>query len=215
MKKESHCLLALFSFLFVFHLNAQKIALGVKGGLNLSSFGGSYVKGLDTKSKLGYNFGITADYSFSENFYVTSGLEYSYKGDKASFQIMFDEGNSYNQDMKYNAGYLQIPIHIGYKEAVSSAVNISIYAGPYIAYGIEGKIKYLTVSEEEETVTNPNFFGRLARRFDSGMGAGVGMEIKTHYMLQLGYDLGLLNICKINGLSIKNRNFYISAGYKF
>jgi Outer membrane protein beta-barrel domain len=216
MKKGCFCFFALFSLLFTIHLNAQKITLGVKGGLNSSSFGGSYMRASDTKNKLGCNFGLTADYSLFKNLYLTSGLEYSYKGGKESILVAFnDQSDIYEGNMTYNAGYLQIPIHFGYKEAVSSAISISIYAGPYFAYGIGGKVKGLEILSEEESASNPNFFGLSAKRFDAGAGVGAEVEFKAHYFLQFGYDLGLVNISKIDGTSIKNRNLYISAGYRF
>jgi hypothetical protein len=64
------------------------------------------------------------------------------------------------------------------------------------------------------------------KRFDFGLGLRIGAEIKQKYSLSLGYDFGLLNCWNSNYWgdededidlvnTVKNRNFYISLGYKF
>lgn len=50
------------------------------------------------------------------------------------------------------------------------------------------------------------------RRFDFGLGLRTGVDFYKHLSLGLGYDVGLINVQKGTGA---NKNFYVSAGYKF
>ena len=84
-----------------------------------------------------------------------------------------------------------------------------------------------TKSDDEEEIPDldKDTFDEF-KRFDFGLGLRIGAEIKQKYSLSLGYDFGLLNCWNSNYWgdededidlvnTVKNRNFYISLGYKF
>lgn len=195
----------LIAALLVLGANASaQISFGVKAGVNLSNYSGD-VK--ENKAKVGFNAGLTADYTLAPSMYLMSGLEITAKGCKFDFGT---DGKSTT-----NAIYLQLPVHFGYKVSVSEGTNIVLHAGPYVAYGIAGKS-----GEGEDKVDT---FGKngLCKRFDFGAGLGVGVEFGK-IGVGLGYDLGMLNV--INGnlsndndskAKVRNMNAYLSVGYKF
>ena len=50
--------------------------------------------------------------------------------------------------------------------------------------------------------------------FDAGLGLGVGAEFGP-VLLDLGWDMGLVNISNRDNGDVKNQNAYLSVGYKF
>ena len=166
--------------------------------------------------------------------YANAGAIITLKGSKQDYG---DLGKSTT-----NAYYLEIPIHIGYKHYVNE--NLSIYGevGPYIAFGIGGKLEETETEIDGDydydsgyTLTNSQSKSKLdtfgdggLKRFDIGAGLRVGVELKNKYTFSLGYDWGFVDIYKDSGLesgieedvidltpSAKNSNLTISLGYKF
>jgi len=200
MKKKISTLILTMTLLVIGNgvVNAQDkpVTLGVKAGANLSSFSGDIKK---TNYMFKYQFGITADLALSENLYVITGLDLQTKGTKSK--------PSGSANVKYNPMYLQLPVHAAYKFNVGQNTRFVAEAGPYVAYGISGKMK-----GNGEKV---NFFGdHRFKRFDFGLGAGVGLEF-GNIVVKGGYDFGLLNIAKEKGVKARNHNAYLTLGYHF
>lgn len=198
--------------------NAQEkpLTFGVKAGVNLSNFSGRGAE--DTDAKVGFNVGVTVEYALAPDVFLLSGLEFTTKGAKLSY--MEDVGNAeVGMKSTMNAMYLQLPIHMGYKFDISESIKLNMHAGPYLAYGIGGKIKYegsgLMREIREPIETDGDFFGESKfKRFDFGLGLGVGAEFGK-IGVGLGYDLGLINISKDNDAKVRNMNAYLTVGYKF
>ncbi|WP_036930179.1 porin family protein [Prevotella sp. 10(H)] len=197
------------------NLSAQDkpLTFGVKAGVNLSNFTGKGAKGTD--SRVGFNAGVTLDYQFTQELYLLTGLEFTMKG--SQFELLSIEGE-YSGKLKENPMYLQIPIHLGYKLAVTDATKIVFHAGPYIAYGIGGKTK-LSNQEKFEydglEFNSSNLFGKdRYKRFDMGLGLGVGAEFGK-ICADLGFDYGFLNMSRHSDYKVRNMNAYLTLGYKF
>lgn len=179
-------------------LSAQlPISLGLKGGLNLSNL----TDDADAKAKVGFNVGLTADLSIPMTpLYVGTGIEYTTKGCSS-------DGD---EDLSINLGYIQVPVHLGYKFSVPGA-SIKLHAGPYVAYGIGGK----TSSEEDGLeVRIDSFQDGLFKKFDFGAGVGAGVGFGP-LEVGLGWDFGLVDINDFNEASVKTQNGYLTVGYKF
>lgn len=201
MKRTMKSLLvAVVAILAVTSLNAQenKLTFGVKAGMNLSNFTGD----ADMDAKIGFNAGVTMDYAITNEMYVLTGLELNSKGAKQSL-----EGDK----VTMNLLYLQLPVHFGYKLQVAEATKLVFHAGPYVGFGVAGKS---SATVDGEKVKEDSFGDEGFKRFDFGLGLGVGAEFGK-IGVGLGYDFGLLNIIDANGASVKNGNFYVSVGYKF
>lgn len=211
MKKVFKVGLLAVALLVGANMNAQDspIQLGVKAGINLSNMSGDLE---NTKAKIGFNVGVTADYNLTPNVALLTGVEFTTKGLKGKG---IASGNS------INLSYLQLPIHIGYKLDVAEGSKIIFHAGPYLAYGINGKYK----EKEDGVTTSVDIFKKydgvtLLKRFDFGVGFGVGAEF-GQIGIGLGYDFGLTNINdgfsdeNDKKISIKNQAAYLTVGYKF
>lgn len=191
-------------FLFIgMNMNAQneKISFGIKAGLNLSNFGGDVE---DMDAKIGFNAGVTLDYAITGNLFLLTGLDFTTKGCKYS-------EDDYKETV--NSMFLQLPIHAAYKFEITDQSRLVVNAGPYIAYGIGGKVKYEEDGESEKF----DFFGSEEdggmKRFDFGLGLGVGFEYDK-FKVGIGYDFGLANIGR-DDVDVKTRNGYLTVGYRF
>ena len=182
-------------------VNAQ-MSYGVKAGLNLSNM---YGKGIhDDNAKPGFHVGLTADYDFSYNVGLQTGLEFNTKGYKVK-----GGGLEYTQ----NSMYLQLPVHLAYKVDVTPGTTVALHAGPYLAYGVGGEVS-LKAGDWEGSSTK--VFGDGAsqlKRFDFGLGIGVDFVL-TQFVVGLGWDMGLTDLSNV-GSARKNQNAYLSLGYKF
>ena len=126
-------ILVLFALLMtgVMGIHAQEgLKWGAMAGMNFSKFSSD---GFD--SKVGFHVGIKAEKDLSQiaqSVYLDMAALLSLKGAQAS---------AGGASLKINPYYLEIPIHMGYKHAVTE--NISLFAnfGPYFAVGLFGKMK--------------------------------------------------------------------------
>lgn len=219
-------------------LNAQDLSFALKGGANMSNFYGKDTKSL--KMKLGYHVGLAADYEFAPNMAIQSGLFFTTKGAKLpSLETTSKFGDvTATNSVKgsINAMYLQIPLHFAYKVNVAPDTRIVFHAGPYAAYGVGGKTKAEASVKLSGTLPDAqkaaydahvkalnsglakeaNVFSKdgAYKAFDAGVGVGVGAEFGP-FLVDLGWDMGLLNIAKAKGSNVKTQNAYLSVGYKF
>jgi len=160
--------------------------------------------GKETSSILtGVRAGITVDIPLADEFYIGTGLLYSGKG-----------GKDKNSDVKTTLSYLELPVHFMFKPEVGSG-RLVLSAGPYLAYGMGGKIKNtglgdLKVYDDEALLLKQ-------KRFDAGVGINVGYEMPMGLYFGLNTDLGLVNTADNtnNDRSFKNTSFGVSVGYKF
>ena len=106
---------------------------------------------------------------------------------------------------------LHLPIHIGYRWAVARGLAIYADAGPYVSFGLSGKLRY--TDPVTGTKLSENVF-HVMRRFDWGLGVRLGAEIANHLRIGAAYDFGLMNNMR-GGMGSGNNNFTVSVGYMF
>ncbi len=184
----------------------QKIIVGPRVGLNVSSLSVSNLEMDNDKSKIGFNVGVAVEFPIVRSFYINSGLFYTTKGIKFEYSDL-----DWSEKDTYNAGYLELPLYASYRLNFAEASQLQINFGPYFAYGVNGKIKYEENDEGDVSKYEYDLFGVAdedsdeekggIKRFDCGLGVGLGY---TWNRIYLGF----------NG-KIKNSNFSISLGYNF
>lgn len=236
MKRKFYLFLILMMSGYTINVSAQNkpVTFGIKAGVNLSnastklddeSFG---LNGKD--SKTGFQAGVTIDLKVSETFFFQSGLSFTTKGVVFKEADLISGGGSTAQtkssEYKTNLLYLQLPFMGAYKVKIATDTRIVISAGPYLAYGVGGKIEpsatYSAIPWGDDEDLN-SFGERTFKKFDFGMGTGIGLEYKN-YCLNLSYEWGLSNINRDSYNSdidhlfhreYKNRNASLTLGYKF
>ena len=189
-------------------VSAQNSSLSIKGGLNLSNFYGDELN--DKSMKVGFHAGIGADFEFAPNIGIQSGLFFSGKGAEYKYN---------SAEVKVTANYLQLPVHLAYKIDVMPGTKVVLHAGPYVAYGLGGKTKLNVAGKdlaEMDTFKDDSSIEAFngLKRFDAGLGLGVGAEF-GRILVDLGWDMGLTNLSRIDNADIKTQNAYLSVGYKF
>ncbi len=187
---------------------SAQMNLGIKGGLNMSNFYGDELT--DKNMKLGFHVGLAADYDFAPNMAIQSGLFFTTKGSEVTTSFLGTEGK-----FTQNLMYLQLPVHLAYKVDVTPGTRIVFHGGPYAAYGLAGKVK--ASAEGIGSIEDDKVFGDgigQYKPFDAGLGIGVGAEF-GQFLVDLGWDFGLVNISNANNGNVKNQNAYLSVGYKF
>lgn len=227
-------MLAILATGMTFGVNAQETTWGIRGGLNFSNAGSKYTGSVgegesksdyepDFKSRVGFHLGVVADFGLSESFSIQPGLYFTTRG--AKIEESYD-GEKYEE--KYNLNYLHLPILASYKIKLSDDIKWHINAGPYVACGVGGKVKWEYSYDGESEKGDYKAFGVAdkdadedkggLKRFDAGLSFGTGVSFNKIYF-GLTYDLGLANIAdkKVWGddFKLKNRNFAISVGYNF
>jgi hypothetical protein len=159
MKKLIFYLFFLSLTLLFFNVDAQDVALGIRGGISIPnlSAGSNNQNPLNTgySSRLGPDFGVFAEFKFSDLFSIQPMLEYSSQGGKknglqafttpSQFAAMFPPGSAptylyanYNSTAKLN--YLMLPILAKFGwNFKSSPLRIYVDAGPFFGYLIYAK----------------------------------------------------------------------------
>ncbi|MDR1518132.1 MAG: PorT family protein [Dysgonamonadaceae bacterium] len=193
-------------------VSAQSFSYGITAGVGVSNLSGD-VKSV--KAKIGFKAGVFGDFEFSPEMSIQTGLFYVTKGAK------FDWGEGKEVvNPSFNFGYLQLPVHYASKIEVVPGTKVVLHVGPYVAYGLDGKVtgKEDGVSISVDLYNPPTgsyfFGGKKLNRFDAGLGLGAGAEFGS-IIVDLGWDYGLLNMSPINNTKIKNQSGYLTVGYKF
>lgn len=192
----------------------QPITIGVRAGMNFSNFTGDID---DLDSRIGFNAGVVVDFPLMQSLYLQSGLFVTQKGAK------YEEDGV---EIKANPLYIQIPVLASYRYNFSDATQLQVNFGPYLAYGISGKLKF----EVEDMVKDEiDFFGDDddqfgGKRFEVGLQVGAGVTINKFY-IGCAYEFGLTNAFDSKwdtdedydpiSFKGKNSNFMINVGYNF
>lgn len=175
----------------------SKVSWNAKAGLNLSNWTGADVQG--NNAKLGFKIGVGMEYAFNNIWSLQPSLFLSTKGTKYSESGL---------KVTVNQMYLDLPVYVQARVHIEGDTNLIFSAGPYIAYGIGGKISSNISSNDADTFGNDGL-----DEFDAGVGFGVGLEFGK-VLVGLDGQVGSVNLKDVEGAA-KNINFSVTLGYKF
>lgn len=204
------------AFLCLFSVQSFAQTFGVKAGLNMANQSAkddndSYDS--DNKMLLGFNAGVTAEFSVNDAFSVETGLILDSKG----FKVEYTDMNGDKQTGKASLMYLDIPINAKYAFDLSGT-KLYLAAGPYIGFGLTGKFKGDSDVDVKwgSSTGDANSDGDDYKRLDFGLNFGAGVEFGA-IGVGVQYGLGLSNISPYSdgGYKEKNKLFSISLAYKF
>lgn len=186
MKKIS---LLAFVLLAGFMVNAQRVNLGLKGGLNVASWDHSQNQNLN--SRIGYHAGLFANIPVSYPISIQPEVVYSSQGVKYT-EAGFEHSLALN--------YVNIPV------MVQANVGKGFYAqvGPQL--GI------LTSVDDEVNDTETGFFQKNDfKSTDVALGVGLGFKGLSGFGVDARYNLGLTNINN-TGLNANIKNNVLQVG---
>ncbi|MEP3210045.1 MAG: porin family protein [Maribacter sp.] len=173
------------------------------------SEGGDY-GGTDNESKLGFQLGANALLPINQNLRLETGLGYASKGAKSSYASEDGEA-SFSQEDKLNLSYLEAPILVRYQ---FNNTGFNAYGGLQPALLLGAKQKSEATGSTSQNIDVKDRYKGL----DTSAVFGIGYEFKNGFMLNAGYELGLMNIAEsseFGNATAKNRAFKISLGYIF
>ena len=99
-------------------------------------------------------------------------------------------------DVTINQLYLELPLMVGARIHTASNFDLLFKGGPYLAYGVGGKIKIDGVSEKADTFGDDGL-----KRFDAGLGLGVAFEFGN---IVVGVETGTSFTKVASGVSAHN-----------
>lgn len=193
----------------------------VLAGVNMFNHNGKDFSGnaLDNNLLIGFHAGVNAQIPIVPEFYFEPGVLFSTKG-------AIQKTGSVSSSTRLS--YIEVPLNFVYKGALGSGF-IMVGFGPYIAYGVQGKIvtegAALTLEtpiDFKNTVKLGDSITRAYfRPFDAGANIFVGYEMSMGIFLLLNTQFGLMRInpdderFPIGEASVKNTGFGLSLGYRF
>jgi hypothetical protein len=199
----------------------EPIRFAVLAGVNLNNLNGKDFNGrkLENDLLIGYHIGVNAQIPLVPEFYFEPGLMFSTKG------AIPTEGSITSTT---RLSYVELPLNFVYKGALGSGF-IMVGFGPYVAYGVQGKI---TTEGGAVKVDTPVDFKNIVdlgdplttayfRPLDAGANIFVGYELAMGVFMQLNTQFGMLQINPEDkrfpggDTSVKNTGFGLSIGYRF
>lgn len=184
-------ILSLIVFQFASIGSYAQTKLGIQFGGNLShpSIVRDHVVFPYTKWRPGFYIGGIADIPLGEYFYLQTGAQLSLKTWYAKTT------NFPTASVTALPYFLEIPANIACKVYAGKG-RVFLSAGPYLGYGVFGKVKRSDMSGTEEykiswgNDESKDFFKPL----DVGMNIGFGYEYPSGSFVNIGYQVGFTNL---------------------
>ena len=119
--------------------------------------------------------------------------------------------------------YVELPVMVAFRFNIVGSTNIVLSVGPYIGYGVGGKVSGKITSGKDQVANvdefldelgvNVNTFGKdRLNAFDAGVGVGVAVEF-GRFFAGLDTEMGLtklLSDSKANNISVG-----VGVGFRF
>lgn len=178
----------------------------IHGGMSMANITNS-----EADLKVGYTLGVGMDYSFNDMWSFQSGLNFTSKGCKAS---------EAGVDLKMNPVYLDIPLLAALKINITEGNRFLINLGPYVGFGLGGKMTVEQGGAEIGTKLFKKVDGAqeaVMNRCAVGLQYGIGFELDNHYLINLTGQYGFTNMVKESFADESNKNlaFLLTVGYRF
>lgn len=167
----------------------KPVVFGVRVGGNLSTLGILSDAEGECSMATSFHVGMNTDVKLIDLLHLNISLLYSQKGYK--YKNFWDS----ERQETTKAHFIMLPVQLSFRIGA-----FQINAGPYLDYGLGGKIKY--GRNDYETLTF-NYFAPL----NYGIVAGAGVNLGKHFYLGANYELGFSDYA--------NRNITASLGFNF
>ena len=182
-----------------------------------------------TQAKHGFRIGVFGELQVSRLWSFDASLRLSYKPWKNSH--ITNGGETWEPDLQYrkvsysgNPYVLELPVHAAVNLSLSKDMRMNIAVGPYVGVGLFGSGKYnfyqrnTDGAELQESDKTSDIYGDKTgdmKRFEVGVDARLGLEIKRHYLISLGYQFQFNNPARKKTPIGQSQIFNLSVGYKF
>ena len=153
----------LMATMLVCMVASAQITWNVKAGAGFATMRGDVE---DAKGKLGWKIGVGIEKPLSADWLFMPSLEFKQKGTQVSYTDYTESEHS-----KVSVSYLQLPILAAYRTRLNDDFNLTLKAGPYVAYALSGKEKYEYSYNGESGKEEYDLFDDdgIGKRFDAGL----------------------------------------------
>jgi hypothetical protein len=156
---------------------------------------------------IGLSGGVGVGLPLYKGIYLKTGLFYQKLGGQRDILGLTSTTNLH---------YLQVPVNVGYRYEISDKAG-AVFAevGPYVGMAISGNTKSEALIGDD--IKNDIEFGDKlteTKAMDWGFGFGVGYQSPWGIYLKAAHNLGLGNLSNVDNVTVKNRNWNISLGYR-
>ena len=212
MKKTMLILYTLFISVTVM-AQSEKVKLGVKAGLNISSLTFDESE-LSSSSKTGFTAGLMVEVPVAKNFSLQPELLYSQQETKTSFFDQDVTNSNFKGTIELN--YLNIPLMLKYYVIK----GLSLQAGPQIGLLVKANSKYQDNFLGYENQESFNL-KKYSSGIDTSINFGLGYQFKDKFYTDFRYNISYSNVFKDGDADyfinhdMKNRVFQITIGYFF
>lgn len=178
----------------------QSLSFGLRAGTSLSNYRlGGDMKSFKYKMGIGGSVGGFVKYDLNSKFALQSGIDLYYKSSKP-------ESNIGAADKLKTFG-IEIPVYGVFRKDLRKG-KAFIGAGPYLGYGLSAKFDGVNLYSKS------NEAGPAMKRFDYGIGAIIGYDFSEDWQINAGYQLGLSDLNKGSGGSMKSQGLSLRVVYK-
>lgn len=191
------------------NIGHAQLAVGVRGGLNISKLAGDVI----TESKVGLIAGAFVGIGLSGNWGMQPELSYVQKGTKREVQ-----GGELTGTTKLDYLELQVPINVDLP-VKSERFNPRLQAGPTFAAALSCKVEETGPSDTESEDCMDDI-----ESYDIGIVLGFGLDIGSGpgaFIADIRYNIGLTNINDAvdeegnpEPFALKNRSTQLLVGYR-
>jgi hypothetical protein len=213
MKKQ--LFLATITFLGAQATQAQvQLSVGPRVGLQSTSFDGPRFNDAAHTQRYGAQAGVVANAQFN-HFAIQPALVFSQKGDRNDWR----ESDYLSMHDAVRINYLELPIN--FVLSLDKSDGFQLFAGPYVALGVGGRLRSTFTYESEVTESNdPLSFKQRSsysnlhefRRFDAGLNVGLGYKCGP-LQIQTAYSTSAMTIKPESKL--RSRSIQLSLNYFF
>ena len=155
--------------------------------------------------------GIEGEYGINDKFGLSVGLLFAMQGSKTKDNLF-----------KIKENYVNVPIMLEYYPFEN--IGLAFKAGAQVGFSFRRRVQIDGVEYSADYVWARNYWGRpvyveseLSKQFnkvDLAIPLGISYEYKN-VILDVRYNLGLINIMKDDPENSKNRFWQFTLGYKF
>lgn len=193
------------TLIFSTQLSAQDnpVSVGIKAGTSLSNYRlKGNMKGFNSKMSIGGSAGGFVKYDLNENFALQSGIDVYYR------TSVLESATDKSSD-KFKSFGAEIPVY-GIVQGKLGSGKAFMGAGPYAGYGISAKSDGVSLFKKNSET------GKSAmNRFDYGVGGIIGYDFRKNLQINASYQLGLADLHKAKGGSMKSHGASIGLAFKF
>lgn len=181
--------------LFQAQEDKKTLTYGAKAGLTLSTWTGSSVDGIG--SRTGIYAGGFVNYKFSQRFALQPELLYSMQGAGETPIVN-------NVRVDYTVDYITLPVMLKFY----AAPRLNLEFGPQLALKVNDKVK------AKNTVTGVSATSDIdVRNVDFGLNAGLGYEFSMGLGIEARYNFGLSEV--LEGSNARTSVFSFGLSYRF